>query len=276
MNFLRDIKTSDTDINAQKKLRLIKRVVAVAACVLIAAALVFCYLKYGKQLYYLLRDAEHIREFLSRFNGFDRLVFVALRTLQTVVKLFPAAPLEIGSGVLYGTWGGLLLCFIGTELGTVIIIALTKVFGRRLVNLFIPIEKVDSLKFLQDKKMVYRTLFVIYLLPGAPKDTVTYAAALTDIDMKKFFVLTSLARIPAILSSTWCGDKIMGDNFELAIIIFAASLMLTLVCSFVYKKVVGNKNKSENGDEKESTAEADVKCSDEDVELDSNDSREEN
>lgn len=261
-------------MNAQKKLRLIKRVVAVIACILVAAAFVFCYLKYGKQLYYLLRDAEHIREFLSRFNGFDRFVFVALRTLQTVVKLFPAAPLEIGSGVLYGTWGGLLLCFIGTELGTVIIIALTKLFGRRLVNLFIPIEKVDSLKFLQDKKMVYRTLFVIYLLPGAPKDTVTYAAALTDIDMKKFFILTSLARIPAILSSTWCGDKIMGENFELAIIIFGASLALTLVCSLVYKKVVGNK--AENKTDENNAAESDKDHETEELQSDCNDEREEN
>lgn len=274
MNFLKDIKNPDTDMNAQKKLRLIKRVLAVIACILVAAAFVFCYLKYGKQLYYLLRDAEHIREFLSRFNGFDRFVFVALRTLQTVVKLFPAAPLEIGSGVLYGTWGGLLLCFIGTELGTVIIIALTKLFGRRLVNLFIPIEKVDSLKFLQDKKMVYRTLFVIYLLPGAPKDTVTYAAALTDIDMKKFFILTSLARIPAILSSTWCGDKIMGENFELAIIIFGASLALTLVCSLVYKKVVGNK--AENKTDENNAAESDKDPETEELQSDCNDEREEN
>ena len=77
------------------------------------------------------------------------------------------------------------LCLLGTEIGSLVIILLTKLFGRRLVNLFIPIEKIDSLKFLKDKKTVYKTLFVIYLIPGTPKDVLTYAAGITDLDMKK-------------------------------------------------------------------------------------------
>ena len=98
--------------------------------------------------------------------------------------------------MLYGTWGGLLLCFLGTEIGSLVIILLTKVFGKRLVELFVPIEKINSLKFLQDKRTVYRTLFIIYLIPGTPKDVLTYVAGLTDIDMRKFMLITSIARLP--------------------------------------------------------------------------------
>lgn len=76
-----------------------------------------------------------MKAFLVGFNGFDKLAFVAIRAFQTVIKIIPAEPLEIGSGVLYGTWGGLLLCFLGTEIGSLVIILLTKVFGKRLVEL---------------------------------------------------------------------------------------------------------------------------------------------
>lgn len=252
MIFLNNIKSCDSDVAKQKKLRLIQRVGSIVVCSIIAAVFIYIYIKYGKELYNLLCDAEHMKAFLSRFKGFDKLVFVAIRAMQTVVKIIPAEPLEIGSGALYGTWGGMLLCLLGTEIGSFVIILLTKLFGRRLVNLFIPIEKIDSLKFLKDKKTVYRTLFVIYLIPGTPKDILTYAAGITDLDMKKFLLITSIARIPSILSSTWCGNQITGRNFDLAIIIFAVTALLSIICSFFYKKIIGGKGKNasnENGEE---------------------------
>lgn len=250
MIFLKNTKISDVNTEKQHRLRLIKRVGSVVACAAIAAAFIFVYWKYGKELYALLCDAENMRTFFARFNGFDKWIFVAIRAAQTVVKLIPAEPLEIGSGVLYGTWGGMLLCLLGTELGSLIIILLTKLFGRRLVNLFVPIEKLDSLSFLKNEKNVFRTLFLIYLIPGTPKDILTYAAALTNIDMKRFLLITSIARIPSIVSSTWCGNQIVGRNFKLAIIIFVVTAVLSIVCSFFYKKFTSEKG-SKNDDKGE-------------------------
>lgn len=229
----------------RKKIVAAQRICAVVFICIAAAAFIYCYIKYGRELYDLFSDPEQIKIFLSRFNGFDRLAFVGVRAFQTVIKIIPAEPLEIGSGVLYGTWGGLFLCFLGTEIGSLVIIALTKIFGKKIVELFISTEKINSLRFLQDKKTVFRTLFIIYLIPGTPKDILTYAAALTDIDMKKFLLITGIARIPSIISSTLCGDQIMSRNFDIAIIIFAATALLTLVCSFFYKKLTGGKDKKD-------------------------------
>ena len=242
MIFLKNTNCCDSDVAKQKKLRLIQRVGSIVVCSVIVAVFIYIYIKYGKELYSLLCDAEHMKAFLSRFKGFDKLVFVAIRAMQTVVKIIPAEPLEIGSGALYGTWMGM------------VIILLTKLFGRRLVNLFIPIEKIDSLKFLKDKKTVYKTLFVIYLIPGTPKDVLTYAAGITDLDMKKFMLITSNARIPSIISSTWCGNQITLRNFDLEIIIFTVTALLRIICSFFYKKIIGEKGKKKNDENEEETA----------------------
>lgn len=235
---LKATKTHDFD-SGNKKLLLIQRICAVSFFVAIFAAFVFCYIKYGKALYELFGDPEQMKIFLSRFNGLDKLAFVGIRAFQTVIKIIPAEPLEIGSGFLYGTWGGLLLCFLGTEIGSLVIIAVVKLFGKRAVELFLPAEKLNSLKFLQNEKTVFRTLFIIYLIPGTPKDILTYAAALTNLNMKKFMLITGMARIPSIISSTLCGAQITSRNFDLAIIIFAATALLSLVCSFFYKKLTG-------------------------------------
>lgn len=237
--------SNPSENNYQKKVQLLQRVGAVSACLIMLAVFGYFYLTYGKQLYEIFGNAESLKAFLSQFRGFDKWVFVAIRAFQTVIKIIPAEPLEIGSGVLYGTWGGLCLCMLGTLIGSFIIIALTKVFGRSLVSAFIPIEKIESMKFLRDEKKVYFTLFFIYLIPGTPKDVLTYAAGLTKLDMRKFLLVTGVARIPSIISSTWCGQELINKNYTLAIVIFVATALLSVICSLIYKKISSDKEKKD-------------------------------
>ena len=244
---MKKTKPSDSENNYQRKVQLLQRVGAVSACLLMAGVFAYFYFRYGKQLYEIFGNTESLKAFLSQFRGFDNWVFVAIRAFQTVIKIIPAEPLEIGSGLLYGTWGGLALCLLGTMIGSFVIIALTRVFGKKLVSAFIPIEKIESLGFLKDEKKVYYTLFFIYLIPGTPKDVLTYAAALTKLDMKKFLLITGIARIPSIITSTWCGQEILNKNYTLAIIIFAATGILSVVCSLIYNKISKSKEKK-NGE----------------------------
>ena len=247
---MKKTKPSDSENNYQRKVQLLQRVGAVSACLIMAGVFGYFYLRYGKQLYEIFGNTESLRAFLAQFRGFDKWVFVAIRAFQTVIKIIPAEPLEIGSGLLYGTWGGLALCILGTMIGSFLIIALTRAFGKKLVGAFIPIEKIESLGFLKDEKRVYYTLFFIYLIPGTPKDVLTYAAALTKLDMKKFLLITGIARIPSIITSTWCGQEILNKNYTLAIIIFAATGILSVVCSLIYNKVSKAKEKK-NGEKGE-------------------------
>lgn len=242
---MKNTKISDNNVDYERKVRLFQRIGAVCACLIMAGVFLYFYIKYGKQLYQIFANTENLKAFLAQFHGFDKWVFVAIRAFQTVIKIIPAEPLEIGSGVLYGTWGGLLLCMLGTMIGSFVIIALTRAFGRPLVSAFIPLEKIETLRFFQDKKRVYLSLFFIYLIPGTPKDVLTYVAGLTGLDMKKFLLITGIARIPSIITSTWCGQEIINKNYTLAIIIFAATGILSVVCSLIYNRYSAAKDKKE-------------------------------
>lgn len=237
-------------------MRLLQIVGAVLVCGIFLGVFLYCYIKYGNEIAAIFSDSEHLKQFLSQFHGFDRWVFVAIRAFQTVIKIIPAEPLEIGSGYLYGTLGGATLCIAGSMIGSLIIIALSRVFGRRLVNVFVPIDKIDSLKFLQNQKRVYGTLFFIYLIPGTPKDILTYAASIINIDMKKFLLVTGLARIPSILVSTWCGEQLISKNYFLAAAAFIITTVLSAVCGLIYNKI--NANRSENETKTREDAEPDA------------------
>ncbi|MBR2079985.1 MAG: TVP38/TMEM64 family protein [Clostridia bacterium] len=208
-------------------------------------AFVVCYIKFGSELLAFISDADRFKAWLESYGHLGKIVFVALRALQTVVKIIPAEPLEIGSGYAFGVWGGLLYCMLGTEIGSFIIVAITKLFGMKAVNLFVSEEKINSLSFLQNKEKLSISLFIIYLIPGTPKDVITYLIGVTDYNIWKFLLLTGVARIPSIITSTICGSLLGERNYWLSAGVFIGTAVIGLIGVKLYtvfeKKIAAKK-----------------------------------
>ncbi|MBR2417550.1 MAG: TVP38/TMEM64 family protein [Clostridia bacterium] len=212
---------------------------------LLILAFVVCYIKFGSELLAFISDADRFKAWLESYGHLGKIVFVAVRALQTVVKIIPAEPLEIGSGYAFGVWGGLLYCMLGTEIGSFIIVAITKLFGMKAVNLFVSEEKINSLSFLQNKEKLSISLFIIYLIPGTPKDVITYLIGVTDYNIWKFLLLTGVARIPSIITSTICGSLLGERNYWLSAGVFIGTAVLGLIGVKLYtvfeKKIAAKK-----------------------------------
>ena len=73
------------------------------------------------------------------------------------------------------------------------------------------------------------------MLPGTPKDLLSYFAGLTDIRFGTWLVICSLGRIPSVISSTVGGDALGEKNYLAAIIVFAVSFALSAAGMLVYK-----------------------------------------
>ena len=213
------------------------RVLCLLALTCVTALCIFIYLRYGKALWALVTDADQFKAWLDRFGAWSGVAFVAVRTVQTVVKIIPAEPLEIGAGLLFGAVGGMLLCLLGNILGSLIILFLTRKLGARVLELFHLENKLRSMRFLQDREKRRMLLFIFYLIPGTPKDGITYFVGLTDIHLTEYLVMTSIARIPSILSSTICGAFLGRRNIPLAAGVFAATAVLSILGGFAYKKI---------------------------------------
>lgn len=202
------------------------------AVVLLSAV---CYVLFGSRLMELVSHPEALREAFDGFGIFDELFFVLIRAAQTVVKFIPAEPLEIGSGYLWGVWGGTVFCLLGNLLGTCVIWALTKRFGRKFAEMFLPQRMAGGLTKQRDPKVIYVLLFFFYLIPGSPKDGLTYIAALLPIRFVPFMAITGIARIPSVVSSTLCGATLARQEYFLAGAIFAATILLAAGGGLWYK-----------------------------------------
>lgn len=237
---LKKIKILST--NKQERRQQIGVIITTSLCIL---AFVVCYIKFGSELLAFVSDADRFKAWLDSYGSLGKIIFVGVRALQTVVKIIPAEPLEIGSGYAFGVWGGLLYCMLGTEIGSFIIVAITKIFGMKAVNLFVSEEKINSLGFLQNKEKLTLSLFIIYLIPGTPKDVITYLIGVTDYNIWKFLLLTGLARIPSIITSTICGSLLGEKNYWLSAGVFIGTAILGLIGVKLYtvfeKKITAKK-----------------------------------
>lgn len=213
-------------------------VVSLVAAALFTAAFVAAYIRFGSRIFDFVSDTQGFREWLEHFGFWGRLIFIGIRTLQTVVKIIPAEPLEIGAGFVYGTFAGCLMCLIGTLLGSFVILLLTRLFGRRVINLFVPEDKIREFSFLNDEKKIGGLLWCLYLIPGTPKDFITYLACVLPISTAKFMIITMIARIPSILSSTWCGAALGESNYKVSAVIFIATFLLSLLGVLVYRRFI--------------------------------------
>ncbi len=172
-----------------------------------------------------LTNSASLKE--AGFSGALMLIFAVV--LQIVIAFLPGEPLEIMAGVLYGSWLGLLLCLIGALIGSIIIYILVKKLGLPLVAKFFKEEQISQLHFLKNEQKLFSILFFIFLIPGVPKDLLTYMMPLTSLNLTQFFIITTVARIPSIITSTVGGDLVASQDYHLAIITFVLTAVLALL-----------------------------------------------
>ncbi len=168
----------------------------------------------------LLSTSEGQREFANRISqtGFwGILIMIVLQVLQVVVAFIPGEFIEIISGMLFGTMGGLFICIIGLSLGTICIFGLVKLLGKPFLDFSMSEEKQNKYKLKGNATKSLIMVFFIFLIPGTPKDFITYAIPFTKIKLTDFLVVSSIARIPSIVSSTLIGEALINGHSGVAL-----------------------------------------------------------
>lgn len=223
-----------------------QQAIVVGGLLIFALGCLLSYTFFGKELLKLVSEPEAFRAWLGQFGAFDELIFIFIRAAQTVIKFIPAEPLEIASGYAWGTVPGMLYCVMGNMIGTLAIFVLTRRYGKKILNLFIPVKNMKLMKVFEGSEKIYMLLFFLYLIPGSPKDGFTYFVGLLPVKLMPFMVITFLARIPSVLSSTLCGSSIAEQQYWIAILIFAATIILAAIGGFAYNAFVKRKGQKQN------------------------------
>lgn len=182
---------------------------------------------------------EALKDKLESYSGLTGvLIFTFIQALQVVIAVIP--PVQIVGGVLFGWFWGGLLSYLGTFLGTVAIFLLVKKFGRPIVEAFVDEKVMKKFKFLQDAKKLTLILIILYLIPGVPKDVISYIVPLTPISKKNFFKYVMPCRLPAIMLSTVLGSSAIDGSYAVALAVIGVAVVLFII-GYLFKDVIIDK-----------------------------------
>lgn len=227
-----------------------KRIWAIVVVLLLVTAFCAFYLTLGVKIVQFSKDEENFREWKDGLGVWAIVIFVAIRSVQTLAKVVPGSAMEIMSGVIFQTWWeGVFWCSVGTLIGTVIVLFLGKKFGAKLVGLFVSPDKVRELTQIGDTRRRNFIVFLIYFLPYAPKDAFTWVASLADEGKVKFVIATTIIRLPSTIVLTWCGNQFVEGSKVVSLIVFAAFMVVAILSGYVYK-AISKKRKAEIEEEK--------------------------
>lgn len=182
-------------------------------------------------------EPERFRKWVDEKGVLGRLAFVGMMVLQIFIAVIPGEPLEIGAGYAFGTLEGMLLCLLGAVIGSALVFGFVRRFGLRAVELFFPSEKIFSLSFLKDQERLNLWVFIVFFIPGTPKDILSYCIGLTRMRFSTWLAISGVARIPSVITSTIGGDALGAGEHGLAVLVFAITLVISGAGVIVYKRL---------------------------------------
>ena len=205
---------------------------------IIAGIPAFLYIKYGAEIF--SKDAaERVVDYLRANSSTAAILIVCIQIIQVVICFLPGQPVQFAASYMFGVAKGFALSLIGAVIGTVISFYLAKLLGSDAVKLFFGEEKVRDYKRKLDSGRGLLLAFLIYLIPGIPKDLVSYAAGVSDMRFRPFLLVATMGRIPGMLGSLLLGHFFGRQDYRSMIILAVIVAVILIICYIKREAITG-------------------------------------
>ena len=224
----------DPEIDVRRKALRRRVLIGLVAAASITALLCWEYLP---GLLAWLADARAVRAFVSDHAFVSRLAMLGINIVQVLLAFLPGEPVELASGYAFGFWEGTALCLVASGLATSMIYWATRRWGWKLVGLFFDRSLFDRFSWLKSAKRLELIMFIVFLIPGTPKDFLTYFAGLTNMRFLPVVLIATFGRIPSIVTSTIAASAVGSGNWPLVACTLVASAFLLAVGGLMYRRL---------------------------------------
>ena len=198
-----------------------------------------------------LSTPEGQMEFKNHVANLGVLGYLALFGLQFAqifLIILLGEPIEILAGMCYGGIGGLIFITVSVFIITTIVFLAVRKFGRKFVYSFCSeerIKKIENSKLFKNPKKIEWIMLILFLIPGTPKDLLVYIAGLLPLKPLRFILISTFARLPSVISSTFAGSNLVAGNWKFSLIIYAATFVIVGIAIFIINKFDKDKTAEE-------------------------------
>jgi len=226
-----------TDISKLKKIKIVLNIIAL---VLFIGAITYVSIRYTPQIVRLFERRQELKEYIESKGAAGIAVFIFFQVLQIIVAAIPGEIVQIAGGYLYGTFLGTVYLMIGVVIGSITVFYASRLLGYGLVKTFVSEKNLESMFQKVNGQKFEVFMLILFLIPGIPKDILTYIAGLTPIKPVKFLAIAVLGRLPALIGSTYIGAVFQKENYTAVIIVSTAAIIL-FITGLLFKDKIINK-----------------------------------
>jgi uncharacterized membrane protein YdjX (TVP38/TMEM64 family) len=210
-----------------------RRVAALVIFPLLVAALVVPVIVWHAELWRLFGSVRRIRTWIEGWGAVAPLVFMGVQAIQVIVFAIPGEFVQIAGGYLFGGWLGIVLSLSGILVGSTAAFFLSRLLGRPFVAAVVPRAQLEHVEKLLESRSSRIVFFLLFLIPGVPKDILCYLAGLTPMSFLFFLGVSTVGRLPGIIGSSVIGGAARSSQWVAlgilsvtAILLFVAGLIL--------------------------------------------------
>jgi uncharacterized membrane protein YdjX (TVP38/TMEM64 family) len=225
------------DMHSQRSREQKKKIISIISAVVFILFFVIAFFLVGGPMLQFVSDPESFRLWVSESGITGKIFFVGMMAIQVLIAIIPGEPLELVAGYAFGAIEGTVLCLIGQAIGSLFVYFFVSKVGVLAVEAFFSKEKIESLAFLKNHKRLNLIVFILFFIPGTPKDLMTYVVGLTPMRWWEFFLISLIARTPSVVTSTISGDAIGLKNYDFAIVVFIVTILISGIGLLIYRAI---------------------------------------
>ena len=222
-----------------KRIKVISTILKFALLLLIIIGLPLYIYFFEPQLIDSMSSMENVNALFEHYHAESILVYIGAQILQIILCVIPGQWLQFAAGYMYGFWLGFLYSIIGAAIGSVVTYYLAKLLGRDAMHLIFGEARINEFIHKLNSKKAIVIVFLIFLIPGVPKDLCNYAAGISEMKLKPFLIVSLVGRSPGMMGSLLIGRQIEAGNYTGAIVVAAVAVVLCVVGIIMRKRLTG-------------------------------------
>lgn len=179
------------------------------------------------------------KEHIANLGFIGYLVLFGIQFAQIFLIILPGEPIEILAGMCYGGIKGFLFITLSTCIISTLIFFTVRKYGRRFVYNICSeerIKKIENSKLFKDPKKIEYIMLILFIIPGTPKDLLVYIAGLLPVKPLRFILISTFARFPSVISSTFAGSNLVKGNWKFSLIIYGLIFLIVAIVIFIVNK----------------------------------------
>jgi len=211
----------------------------VALLAVFLGLIIFASVKFAPSVTKLIRRPEAFKAFIDSYGPVSAIVYILVQVVQVVVFVIPGEIVQVAGGYIFGTGLGTLYSVVGILLGTMIAFFSARLLGYSLVKAIVSPKKLKEFDFLINNSKSEIAIFVLFLVPGIPKDSLVYISGLTPVKPLRFFLISMIARFPGLWGSAYIGANLQEKDYLPVWVLSGVALVLFVVGALNRDRIIG-------------------------------------